>query len=233
MNKKELISSKEIYRILGIKKDCTEWIKYWIKNLNLKENIDYVINKCKSTGGRPSIDYMFTKESISSIISRSNSENVKKAMDYIGLEVKHIHTYDRFEILFKDMLKRFLPEIKFEEQKQIGKYRVDFFYEYLIIEYDEEHHKSNTKKDEKRENDITKIFVLDKKYKHDRKKIFNNFEIIRIEKGMEIEGLREISDYFKKIEKRKNPLPEIISEMIIERRKEEEWVNNIVHKALN
>jgi hypothetical protein len=228
MNKKELISSKQIYRILGIKKHRSTWTKFWIKNLNLKENIDYIINKCESTGGRPLIDYMFTKESISSIITRCNSKNIKEAMDYIGLEVKHIHTYDRFEISFSKMLKDFFPEIEFEEQKQVGKYRIDFFYDYLIIEYDEEHHKHNEEKDAIRTAKLLNELYLNKS-KEEKDSIFYKINVIRVKKGNEIKGLREISDYFEfKKELNRNPLEKIIANMIIEKRESEKWVNNII-----
>lgn len=66
--KNNLIPSKKIHCLLGIKKDYTTWIKTWIKNFNYKENVDYFKEQKESTGGRPSIEYLFTKNKIQAIV---------------------------------------------------------------------------------------------------------------------------------------------------------------------
>jgi very-short-patch-repair endonuclease len=156
----EMISSKKVYEQLGVKKDYSEWIKRYICNLSYKEGIDYVKTITPSTGGRPSVDYLFSKKKIQPIVIRCNSSGVKDALDYLGLESLHLHTYSRFEVSFSNMLNEALKELGIEviSQYKVLNYRIDFYipkYK-LAIEYDEASHFYSTQevKDARRQFEI-------------------------------------------------------------------------------
>jgi phage anti-repressor protein len=61
---KRAVSARELYEFLGVQKDFTSWIKFYI-SYGLKENIDYIVFTKKgenpnSLGGKPSSDYFYT-----------------------------------------------------------------------------------------------------------------------------------------------------------------------------
>ncbi len=51
------VKAREVYKVLGVKKDFTDWFKYHVKNMGLVEGKDFLPILGKSTGGRPATDY--------------------------------------------------------------------------------------------------------------------------------------------------------------------------------
>jgi len=58
-----VLSAKELHKELGIRKHFASWIKQSIERAFLEDGTDFISEKGKSTGGRPSIDYLLTKDS--------------------------------------------------------------------------------------------------------------------------------------------------------------------------
>ncbi len=62
-------SAKEIFNALGQRKsNFTQWIRIVLLNKPFIENQDFTFLKMRSTGGRPGIDYLLTKETAISVI---------------------------------------------------------------------------------------------------------------------------------------------------------------------
>jgi phage anti-repressor protein len=69
-----LISSKELYAELGIKRDFSTWIKQSIERADLEENKDFTPIKGESTGGRPTIDYLLVRDAALTVIMMSGGQ---------------------------------------------------------------------------------------------------------------------------------------------------------------
>lgn len=70
-------SAKDLYSLLGIKKDFSTWIRKNIQRAILECEKDFLTLKGESTGGRPSIDYLLTKESALTLIALSSGQYAK------------------------------------------------------------------------------------------------------------------------------------------------------------
>jgi phage anti-repressor protein len=69
-----MVSSKDIHGFLGIKKYYGDWIRYWLKNLNVNEGEDFYTILLESTGGRRSQDYLVNKEMAMSLVMVSGGQ---------------------------------------------------------------------------------------------------------------------------------------------------------------
>jgi phage anti-repressor protein len=75
---RNLISAKELHKELGMKRIYSTWIKDSIERAYLEVNKDFLTHTLESTGGRPSIDYLITKESAIQIIIMSGGQFAKE-----------------------------------------------------------------------------------------------------------------------------------------------------------
>lgn len=78
-----VLSAKELHKELGIRKHFASWIKQSIERAFLEDGTDFISEKGKSTGGRPSIDYLLTKDSAIQIIIMSGGQFAKKLRDKV------------------------------------------------------------------------------------------------------------------------------------------------------
>lgn len=73
-----LISARELYLELGIKRDYSTWIKQSIERADLEANKDFTPFKGESTGGRPTIDYLLVRDAALSVIMMSGGQFASK-----------------------------------------------------------------------------------------------------------------------------------------------------------
>ena len=78
-----VLSARELHKELGIRKHFASWIKQSIERAFLEDGTDFISEKGKSTGGRPSIDYLLTKDSAIQIIIMSGGQFAKKLRDKV------------------------------------------------------------------------------------------------------------------------------------------------------
>jgi phage anti-repressor protein len=78
-----MISSREIYDYLGIKKDYTDWVKYWVKEAGYEEGIEFVRQTKQSTGGRPLTDYLVNKDMAMTLVMVSGGQFANKLRKYL------------------------------------------------------------------------------------------------------------------------------------------------------
>lgn len=81
-NGKQLVSARELYDFLEIKKDFTDWFKYRVGQYDFEEAKDFTTNLGKSTGGRPSKDFAITIEMAKELSMVENNEKGKEARKY-------------------------------------------------------------------------------------------------------------------------------------------------------
>lgn len=58
INNINYISAKDVYVLLGIKRQFSQWVTYNINRALLKENEDFLTKMLESTGGRKTKDYL-------------------------------------------------------------------------------------------------------------------------------------------------------------------------------
>jgi phage anti-repressor protein len=78
-----MVSSRQIHGFLGIKKDYTDWIKYWIKESDYESDIDFTLKLGKSTGGRPSVDYLVNKDMAMTLVMTSGGQFAKQLRKHL------------------------------------------------------------------------------------------------------------------------------------------------------
>lgn len=193
-NGKILASSRDVAARFGKQnKHVNEAIrKLIISNPEMKKH--FIISKYKSSRGRYETECILDEEGL-------NLLNYK-----FGFSVMS----PRFEIKFKNLLQELFVGLKIIHQYFIDGYKLDFFIPDLnmIIEYDEDHHKYTSEQDRNRMNIIIdtmyNMIKMNKPlYKEDtnlRKTLLKNpnlFSVIRVKKGNEITGIKDIC---KKIE---------------------------------
>jgi len=76
-NNKKYASAKQLHEELGIKKKFAQWVKYNISRCDLTDN-DFVTILLQSTGGRPTTDYLLTKEDAIGFIMVSGGEKANE-----------------------------------------------------------------------------------------------------------------------------------------------------------
>jgi phage anti-repressor protein len=70
-----LISAKDLYLELGIKRPYSLWIKESIQRADLVDSKDFISFMKESTGGRPSMDYLLVRDAALTVIMMSGGKN--------------------------------------------------------------------------------------------------------------------------------------------------------------
>lgn len=78
-----VLSAKDLHKELGMKKTFSTWIKTSIERAYLEIGTDFTPHREESTGGRPSTDYLLTKDSAIQIIIMSGGQFAKKLRDKV------------------------------------------------------------------------------------------------------------------------------------------------------
>ncbi len=78
INGKMYASAKELHKALGIKDNISTWFNRNAKRALFQDNLDFIALKQESTGGRPSFDYLLTKESALTLIALSSGQYAKE-----------------------------------------------------------------------------------------------------------------------------------------------------------
>lgn len=84
-NGNKYASAKDLHTYLGIKERFSTWIKLSIKNTETKEDKDFIVYKQQSTGGRPLLDYLLTKNAALKVVLQSR---VKKSMELADILIE-------------------------------------------------------------------------------------------------------------------------------------------------
>jgi phage anti-repressor protein/very-short-patch-repair endonuclease len=166
------VSARELQKALGIRKAFTTWFYQNSKRATLDKNNDFYLKIKKSTGGRPSVDYMLSLKSAITLATISYSPKSKSVLldlynQYDKKIILIVERKERKELTFFSKLKEVLKslQIEIETQKNCLTYFIDgYLPEYnLAIEYDEQHHKTpfNKRKDKERQSDIIKELGCD------------------------------------------------------------------------
>jgi len=128
-NENKYASAKELHRKLGLdKSNFSQWIKRVLINKPFIKDKDFTLFSTKSTGGRPSIDYLLTEQTAISVIMISGG---KKAHE-IRLEVvkafqqkQNLDLLTHDQVIYLSLLKSFFKYS--ENQKDIAKQHVNKF----------------------------------------------------------------------------------------------------------
>lgn len=81
-NQEQVVSARELHEKLGIVKDFSDWIKYQIGKLGLSEGLDFTTILGKSTGGRPSVDYIIPLDIAKHLAMASGGEKAHQIRQY-------------------------------------------------------------------------------------------------------------------------------------------------------
>ncbi len=74
---KKLASAKELHRLLGMNQQFSQWVKYNINKTLIEIEKDFYPILTKSTGGRPTTDYLLTRDSALGFIMVSGGKYAK------------------------------------------------------------------------------------------------------------------------------------------------------------
>jgi phage anti-repressor protein len=86
----EYTKATELYVELGVKRDYSNWIKQSIERAELECDKDFTPFKAESTGGRPTIEYLLTRDSALTITMMSGGQFASRVRKYlIDLYKKH------------------------------------------------------------------------------------------------------------------------------------------------
>lgn len=188
-NGKILASSRDVAEKFGKRNpDVNRSIKNLIAaNPDMKEH--FIASEYKSSRGRYEKEFLLDEVGWNILIYK------------FGFSAMN----PRFEIKFKTVLQELFPGLKIIHQYFISGHKLDFFIPDLnmIIEYDEEYHKYILEKDSNRinivlknlQNMINNNMPLYDKDKYMRKYLLKNSDIlsvIRVQKGNEIKGIKDI-----------------------------------------
>jgi anti-repressor protein len=78
----QAVSAKDLHVFLESKKDFSEWIKNRIEKYGFEDGKDFTPFQGKSTGGRPSLDYILTLDTAKEISMVEGNEKGKEARRY-------------------------------------------------------------------------------------------------------------------------------------------------------
>lgn len=92
-----LISAKELYVALGIKRKYANWIKESVERAGLEADKDFITILLQSTGGRPITDYQLKRDSALTIIVMSGGQFAKQ----LRKEVIELYTLHDDGLAFK------------------------------------------------------------------------------------------------------------------------------------
>lgn len=78
----QVVDARELHEALCIGRDFTDWIKYQIESLGLIERVDFTTNLGKSTGGRPSAEYILNLDAATHVAMASRTERGHQVRTY-------------------------------------------------------------------------------------------------------------------------------------------------------
>ncbi len=126
-----VISARDLYKFLSVKKDFSDWIKDQIERTGLKQDVHYMVlhkvfppkGENPTLGGRPSIEYLITVEIAKSIALISKTDKGDEVREYF-LKVEKEHCNLRIEQAVEQRIKIAVEhEIK-KFQKQCKHYNL-------------------------------------------------------------------------------------------------------------
>lgn len=102
-NEKQVVSARELYDFLGVKKDFSSWIQGRVVKYDFKRNEDYTtvslipqIGGIKRGGDRKSIDYLITLEMAKELCMVENNQKGREARQYfIECEKKYVESLEK------------------------------------------------------------------------------------------------------------------------------------------
>ena len=110
----QCVSARELHEGLKVQQDFSDWIKKQLDNVNAIEEIDFTLLKGKSSGGRPSTEYILTTDIAKEICM------VVGVAPRTNPETKELSK--QFRIYFieaEKKLKQVTKEVKHYEKKKI------------------------------------------------------------------------------------------------------------------
>lgn len=110
----QCVSARELHEGLKVQQDFSDWIKKQLDNVNAIEEIDFTLLKRKSSGGRPSTEYILTTDIAKEICM------VVGVAPRTNPETKELSK--QFRIYFiecEKKLKEITKEVKHYEKKKI------------------------------------------------------------------------------------------------------------------
>ena len=81
-NDERLVSGRDLHDFLESRQDFTDWIKNRIEKYGFVENYNFTINLGKSTGGRPTKEYILKLDMAKEIAMVEGNEKGKQARLY-------------------------------------------------------------------------------------------------------------------------------------------------------
>lgn len=113
----QLVNARELWEALGVGRDFATWIKEKIDKYSFVEGVDFSPIRGKSSGGRPSLDYILTMDTAKEIAMVENNEIGRKIRKYL-IEIEknyHVFAIERAKAkaerrVLTDILKELIPE---------------------------------------------------------------------------------------------------------------------------
>lgn len=196
----EIILKNENGQVLASSREVAE--KFGKNHNHVLRDIDNILNS------NPKLQSDFI---LSNYINSRNKEYpcyllTGKGLNILNTKYSYSAMNPRFEYKFENLIREIFPSVIIISQYPILNYRIDFFMPELdiIIEYDEEQHRYSKEEDIKRMKKIKEglnrmvvngepLYDGDSSYERNPwLKGENTFSVVRVEKGKEIEGLRNI-----------------------------------------
>ena len=81
-NNEQIVSARELHEGLKANQDFTNWFKYQSERLGLQEAKDFTPILAKSTGGRPSQDYIISLDIAKHLCMISGGEKAREVREY-------------------------------------------------------------------------------------------------------------------------------------------------------
>jgi len=88
-----LVNARELHEFIGSKQDFTDWIKNRIEKYEFTEEIDFTIILGKSTGGRPSTEYILKIDTAKEIAMVENNNKGRIVRKYFIELEKRLNNY--------------------------------------------------------------------------------------------------------------------------------------------
>lgn len=95
-NGNEVVSAKELYNTLELKKDFTTWFKK-MGTYGFNQDVDFTPFRVESTGGRPSLDYAITLDMAKHIAMLQRTEQGMKIRQYF-IDYEKTKVFNQFQI---------------------------------------------------------------------------------------------------------------------------------------
>lgn len=198
-NNEKVIRSDELHKCLQVASRHNDWIRRLSQRYSLELEMEQE-NVLKNSGAIMKNIHFIPIGVASEVIKRTrgvlDNQEALDLLSYINELLNGnpvIIQSKRPEIDFGDMLDR-ITGVKWRRQVKVLDYRLDFVLaDWLIVEYDEEHHLYQKEKDIEREKAIRDYLIYNVE---DGARV----PIIRVAKGKEYEGMQKILDRMIEVE---------------------------------